>query len=226
MKNNSGTKADIGRQEALEAGEGGDFVPHFDSGPLLVVISGPSGAGKDSVVARMKELGYPFHFVVTATTRPKRPGEVDGVDYHFLSEEEFLALLEKGELLEHAIVYGQHKGIPKEEVRKALASGKDVIMRLDVQGAATIRRLVPDAVLIFIVPSSEEEMIRRLKRRRTESLEELERRIATAREEMKRVKEFDYVVVNRDGALDEAVRAVVAIITAERCRVKRRKIEI
>jgi len=194
--------------------------------PLLVVLSGPSGAGKDAVLKRMKELGYPFHFVVTVTTRPKRPGEVDGVDYHFVSEEEFADMLARGELLEHAIVYGQHKGIPKRQVREALASGKDVILRIDVQGAATIRKLVPEAVLIFLTASSEEELLRRLKRRKTETPEELERRIATVREEMKRLPEFDYVVVNRDGALDEAVKAVAAIITAEKCRVKQRKIEI
>ena len=194
--------------------------------PLLVVLSGPSGAGKDAVLKRMKELGYPFHFVVTVTTRPKRPGEVDGVDYYFISEEEFAQMLARGELLEHAVVYGQHKGIPKRQVREALASGKDVILRIDVQGAATIRKLVPEAVLIFLTASSEKELLRRLKRRKTETPEELERRIATVREEMKRLPEFDYVVVNRDGALDEAVKTIAAIITAEKCRVKQRKIEI
>ena len=194
--------------------------------PLLVVLSGPSGAGKDAVLKRMKELGYPFHFVVTVTTRPKRPGEVDGVDYYFISEEEFAQMLARGELLEHAVVYGQHKGIPKRQVREALASGKDVILRIDVQGAATIRKLVPEAVLIFLTASSEKELLRRLKRRKTETPEELKRRIATVREEMKRLPEFDYVVVNRDGALDEAVKTIAAIITAEKCRVKQRKIEI
>lgn len=199
---------------------------HFESNPLLVVISGPSGAGKDATVKRMEELGYPFHFVVTATTRPKRPGEVNGVDYHFVSEEEFTKMLEKGELLEHAIVYGQYKGIPKKQVQEALESGKDVIMRLDVQGAATIRRLVPEAVLIFLTASSEEELIRRLKKRKTETPEGLKRRIATAREEMKHLDEFDYVVVNRDGHLDDTVKTIAAIITAEKCRVKQRKIEL
>jgi len=194
--------------------------------PLLVVLSGPSGAGKDAVLKRMKELGYPFHFVVTVTTRPKRPGEVDGVDYYFISEEEFAQMLARGELLEHAVVYGQHKGIPKRQVREALASGKDVILRIDVQGAATIRKLVPEAVLIFLTASSEKELLRRLKRRKTETPEELKRRIATVREEMKRLPEFDYVVINRDGALDEAVKTIAAIITAEKCRVKQRRIEI
>ena len=193
---------------------------------MLVVISGPSGVGKDATVKRMSELGYPFHFVVTATTRPRRPNEVNGVDYHFISEQEFTEMLEKDELLEHAIVYGQHKGIPKKQVREALASGKDVIMRIDVQGAATIRNLVPEAVFIFLTASSEEELIHRLKTRKTETPEGLKRRIATAQEEMKRLEEFDYVVVNRDNHLDDTVRTIAAIITAEKCRVKQRRIEL
>ncbi len=193
---------------------------------LVVVISGPSGVGNDATVRRMKELGLPFHFVVTATTRPRRPGEIDGVDYHFLSHEQFQDLLDQDELLEHAIVYGEHKGIPKEQVRRALASGLDVIMRLDVQGATTIRRLMPDAVLIFLVPSSEEELIRRLEQRKTETPEGLATRIATAKQEMQRLHEFDYVVVNSDCHLDETVEQIRAIIIAEKCRVRRRRFEL
>ena len=143
-----------------------------------------------------------------------------------LFEQEFAEMLEKDELLEHAIVYGQHKGIPKKQVREALASGKDVIMRIDVQGAATIRHLVPEAVFIFLTASSEEELSRRLTKRKTETSEGLRRRIATAREEMKHLNEFDYVVVNRDGHLDETVETIAAIITAEKCKVKQRKIEL
>lgn len=207
-----------------------NFLEHnsyrIESNPLLVVISGPSAAGKDATVKRMEELGYPFHFVVTATTRPRRPTEVDGVDYHFVSQQEFAEMLEKDELLEHAIVYGQHKGIPKKQVREALESGKDVIMRLDVQGAATIRHLVPEAIFIFLTASSEEELIRRLKKRKTETPEGLKRRIATAREEMKRLDEFDYVVVNHDNHLDETVKTIAAIITAEKCKVRQRKIDL
>ena len=115
--------------------------------PLLIVISGPSGVGKDMTIQRMKEMGYPFHFVVTTTTRPQRPNEVDGVDYIFVSMGEFAELIEKEELLEYAVVYGDYKGIPKSQVRDALKSGSDVIMRIDVQGAETIKRLVPEAVL-------------------------------------------------------------------------------
>ena len=199
---------------------------HFESSPLLVVISGPSGVGKDAAVQRMEELGYPVHFVVTATTRSRRPTEVDGVDYHFISEQEFAEMLEKDELLEHALVYGQHKGIPKKQVQEALESGKDVIMRLDVQGAATIRHMAPQAVLIFLTASSEEELIHRLKARKTETSEGLKRRVATAREEMKRLDEFDYVVPNCDNHLDETVETIAAIITAEKCKVKQRRIEL
>jgi guanylate kinase len=203
-----------------------DVSRFLEPQPLLIVISGPSGVGKDMTLTRMKELGYPFHFVVTATDRPQRPEEVHGVDYYFVSSEEFAAMLERNELLEHALVYGQNKGIPKPQVREALDSGKDVIMRLDVQGAATVRRIVPDALLIFLMAPSEEELIRRLKERKTESPEGLKRRVATARKEMKRLPEFDYVVVNRDNKLNETVKQIMAIITAEKCRVKQRKIEL
>lgn len=194
--------------------------------PLLVVISGPSGAGKDSVIRRMRELGFPFHFVVTMTTRPPRPGEVNGEDYIFVSEEEFESLLRRDGFLENAVVYGHRYGVPKEQVKKALESGKDVIMRVDVQGARTLRRLVPEAVFIFLIPSSEEELARRLRARHTEDEEALKLRLARAKEEMQSVEEFDYVVVNANDRLDEAVRKIMAIITAEKCRTRPRKISL
>ncbi len=199
---------------------------NFETQPLLIVISGPAGVGKDSLIQRMKERGCPFHFVVTATDRPPRPGEIHGVDYFFLSTEEFLRMEQEEELLEHAIVYGQHKGIPRQQVREALASGKDVIMRIDVQGAATVRRLVPGAVLIFLTASSDEELVQRLHARGGDSPEQLRRRIATAREEMKRLSEFDYFVVNRDGELDQAVDDTLAIISAEHCRAQPRVVSL
>ena len=194
--------------------------------PLLIVLSGPSGVGKDSVLNRMKEHGLPFHFVVTATTRAKRPAEVNGLDYFFVSSDEFARMIEANELLEYAIVYNDYKGIPKYQVRDALASGKDVIMRIDVQGAATIRKLVPDAVLIFLTTESEEDMVVRLQARQTETPEGLKLRIATARQELKRAKEFDYVVVNKQSCLDETVRDISAIITAEHRRVIQRKVAL
>jgi len=175
--------------------------------------------GKDVTIQRMKAHGYPFHFVVTATTRPPRPGEENGVDYHFMTEAEFLDLQARGELLEHARVYGQCKGIPKAGVRAALASGQDVVIRVDVQGAKTVRNLVPQAVTIFLTAESEEALIERLRRRRTEDELQLQRRIETAREELMRAGEFKYRIVNRECALDDTVAQVIAIMTAEKARI-------
>jgi guanylate kinase len=194
--------------------------------PLLVVISGPSGVGKDALIQRMKGYGLPFHFVVTATTRPKRADEVDGVDYIFVSMSEFAEMIERQDLFEYAIVYGDYKGIPKKQVRDALGSGKDVIMRLDVQGAATVRRLAPEAVLIFLTAPSEEELIGRLEKRKTDSPAQLKIRIATSRQEMRRLREFDYVVVNCEDRLDEAVDDVISIIQAEHLRTHPRQVKL
>ena len=196
------------------------------SSPLLVVISGPSGVGKDVTLKHMQEMGYPFHFVVTSTNRPQRPGEVDGVDYIFVSTAEFERMIEKDELLEHAVVYGQHKGVSKAQVNQALESGQDVVMRLDVQGAATIRKLAPDAVLIFLTTESEGELIARLAARRTDSEEALRTRTEIARQEMRRIDEFDYIVVNRNGQLENTVETIMSIITAEKCRVWQREISL
>lgn len=186
--------------------------------PLLVVISGPSGVGKDAALQLLKQQNYPFYFVVTATTRPRRPTEVDGRDYHFVSVGEFAEMIEQGELLEYAVVYGDYKGIPKKHLRAAFASGHDVIMRVDVQGAETVRRLVPNAVTIFLTAESEEELVRRLQARDTEDAGALKMRVVTARNELRRAHEFKYVVVNRDNQLDVTVRQLLAIITAEKCR--------
>jgi guanylate kinase len=194
--------------------------------PLLIVISGPSGAGKDTVMQRMKERGLPFHFVVTATTRPKRESETNGKDYFFISKEEFARMIEQDELIEYAIVYGDYKGIPKAQVRRALASGNDVVMRLDVQGAETVRKLANEALLIFITAESEDELEHRLRDRRTESSDSLSIRIATARKEFQRIEQFDYVIVNRDFELDETVDKVCAIIDAEDLKVKHRKVTL
>jgi guanylate kinase len=194
--------------------------------PLLIVISGPSGVGKDTVLQRIKERGLPFHFVVTATTRPRRRGEVHGTDYFFVTADEFAEMIDRGELLEYAIVYNDYKGIPKQQVRDALASGKDVILRLDVQGAETVRSLSPEALLIFLVTRTEDELIRRLKARKTETPEGQKLRIATARQELKRVDLFDYIVVNADHALDAAVDTILAIIEAEHHRTRPRQVTL
>ena len=194
--------------------------------PLLIVISGPSGVGKDSVVQRMKERGFPFDFVVTATTRDKRENETNGKDYWFVSKDEFARMIEDDELIEYAIVYGDYKGIPKWEVREALTSGQDVVMRIDVQGAETVRKLAPESLLIFITCESEDELERRLRERKTETVDSLSLRIATARKELQRIEAFDYVIVNEDFHLDDSVDKVRAIISAEHLRVQQRKVTL
>ena len=211
-----------------QSGNDGDLPSHEQilrraqsPDPLVVVISGPSGVGKDETIKAMKASGLPLHFVVTATTRPRREGEEDGLDYHFVSMAEFAEMIEQQELLEHAVVYGDYKGIPKQQVRDALASNKDVILRIDVQGASTIRTMVPGVVTIFMVAESIDELERRLRERKTDPADRLKMRIATAREETKRVGEFDYVIVNRRARLDETVKTIQAIITAEKLKVGR-----
>jgi guanylate kinase len=194
--------------------------------PLLIVISGPSGVGKDTVVNGMKARNTPFHFIVTANTRPKRPDEVDGVDYIFVSKTRFAEMIENDELIEYAVVYDDYKGIPKEQVQRGLDSGKDVVMRLDVQGASTIRKMCPEALLIFLTTSSEEELVNRLKKRKTESKDSLSIRIATARKEFTRIEEFDYIVVNREDELERTIDVVLAIIEAEHHRVNHRRVTL
>lgn len=194
--------------------------------PLLIVISGPSGVGKDAAVNHMKARGLPIHFVVTATDRPKRPGEVHGKDYFFVSTEEFERMIEEDELLEWAVVYGDYKGIPKQQIREAMASGKDIVLRIDVQGSATVKEIVPEAVFIFLAASSMEELMDRLVSRKTETGIDLERRKETARQEMKSLPMFDYVIINREDRLDEAVDRIVCIIQAEKSRVEPRQISL
>ena len=191
---------------------------------MMIVISGLPGVGKDSVVKRMMQREPSFHFVVTVNTRAPRPGEVNGVDYIFVSEQEYFRMKEQGELLESARVYNEYKGVPRKQVEAALTSGKDVFLRLDVQGAGKIKQLNPEALLIFLTTQSEDEMVRRLEKRQTESGENLKDRIAIARSELKRVDEFDFVVVNHEGRLEEAVDDVLSIIRSEHLRVHPRRV--
>lgn len=194
--------------------------------PLLIVISGPSGVGKDTIIQGIKDSKLSFQFVITATTRAPRPNEIHGRDYFFYSQAEFRKMIEQGELLEYALVYNDYKGIPKSQVRDAMASGKDVVMRLDVQGAATIRQLYPDALLIFLSPQDETEMISRLKERNTESADGLKLRIETARHELSCIDIFDYVVINREDRVAETVDTIISIIVAEHHRVNQRRVTL
>jgi len=194
--------------------------------PLLIVLSGPSGAGKDTLLTRMKESGYPLEYITTVTTRAKRAEETDNVDYHFVSARKFQEMIKNNELLEWANVYGNWYGVPRQPVKEALDRGQDIIVKVDTQGAATIKKILPEAVFIFLIPPSMEELVMRLKQRHTESPFNLALRIKTAEEEIKQLPLFDYVVVNKRGKIDQAVSEIKAIITAEKCRVSPRKIAL
>ncbi len=194
--------------------------------PLLVVVSGPSASGKTTLLAGLRKLCRPWHFAVTATTRPMRPGEVDGEDYIFMETADFLRAQERDELLESAQVYDRWYGVPRRQVRDPLIDGKDVILGIDVQGAATIRRVAPEALSIFVMPASMEELRTRLAQRGTEDEAEMRRRLREASAELARVGEFDYRVVNRNGASEAAVEEIDAIIAAEKCRVNPRLVQM
>jgi guanylate kinase len=190
--------------------------------PLMIVISGPSGVGKDSVIHEMMRRNLPIHFVITANTRLPRPNEKEGVDYFFVSKKRFQEMIEKGELIEYSHVYEDFKGVPKWQVEQAFASGKDVVMRLDVQGAEKIRKLYPSALLIFLVPADESEWIERFKGRTGEPPKDLDVRIKKAKGELRKISIFDYVVVNQQDKLNEAVDAVEMIIKTEHHRIQQR----
>lgn len=194
--------------------------------PLLVIISGPSGAGKDAVVHGLKQLGRPWHFPITATTRAPRGSEVDGVDYIFMTQTQFADLLAKDGLLEHAEVYGHRYGVPRRQVSEALRRGETVVLKVDVQGTATIKGLAPEAVSIMIAPTSVDELRGRLVRRGTEAGPALERRLAAAAAELQLTNIFDHQVLNADGRLDEAVASVEAIIEEERHRQPPRRMRL
>lgn len=219
-------------QQLTEMVAAGEPVPEFEQyvtrpdPALLVVLTGPSGVGKDKTLQRMQELGVPFHYVVTVTTRDIRPGEVEGVHYFFKTREEYMEMIERNELLENAEVYGNYYGIPRSQVVGPLKRGMDVIMKPDVQGAAKIRELEPDAVFIFLAPDSMVELAIRLFHRKTEDPQELRTRLRIARQEMQEISNFDYVVVNRHRRLDETVEAIKAIIKAEKARVHPRRIRM
>jgi guanylate kinase len=195
-------------------------------GGLVFVLSGPSGVGKDSVMDCLRQEDLSLHYCVTATTRRQRPNEAHGVNHYFLDRGEFQVMIDTKELLEWALVHENFYGVPLHEVRSAFARGYDPFMRVDVQGAASVRARLPDAILIFLAPESLEELSPRLRGRATETEEELAVRLANARCEMEALPNFDYVVTNRQGSLADSVAAVRAIVTAERSRVRPRWVTV
>ena len=205
-----------GRQEQIVKKDG--------AGPLVIVVSGPSGVGKDAILNRMKERKYPFKFITTVTTRRQRANEKHLVDYHFISVAEFQSLMESEGLLEWAKVYGNWYGVPKGPIKEALARGEDIIIKVDVQGAANIKKILPEAVFIFIAPPSLEELSNRLNSRCSENAAELAVRLRTAEVEMQQIGKFDYLVLNPSHEIDRAIEDILNIIKAEKCRVKPRKI--
>lgn len=189
--------------------------------PMVIIISGPSGVGKDAVIKALQHARPSLHFVVTATSRPMRPKEEDGIDYIFVSKEKFESWIKDDKLLEHALVYGEYKGILRSQIAQALDDKQDVVLRLDVQGAATMRRLIPDAISIFLVAKSQHELVHRLLDRKTEPLDKLVLRVRTANDEVAHLQDFDYVVTNGQGQLENCVRQIDAIIEAEKCNRRR-----
>lgn len=187
-------------------------------GGLLIVLSGPSGVGKDAVLAEFLKLGTGVRKCVTCTTRPKREGEVDGVDYTFLSPEEFQRRWAADGFLETAKYCGYQYGTPKDYVESELAAGHDVILKIEVQGGREVKREMPDALMVFLVPPSMEELERRLRNRLTESDEQIAGRLARAREELEEVTHYTYIIEN--DTIAQAAEELKAVITAERCRIR------
>jgi guanylate kinase len=198
------------------------------AGTLLVIISGPSGVGKDTIIDAMqrRRRERDYHYVVTCTTRARRPGEVDGVDYHFLDRDTFARWRAEGEFLEANQVHGNWYGTPRAQVREALATGKDVILKIDVQGAQVVKEKVPDALLVFIVPPSLEDLFHRLRSRATESADELEIRQRNAAIELARQDDYDYVVTNETGQVERTAELIDEIIAREHELHPDRRVEV
>ncbi len=193
---------------------------------LLFVLSAPSGTGKDSVIQALKGLGMDFHVVTSVTTRAPRRGESEGHPYHFISQAEFDQLIARDELIEYARVHGNWYGQPRRQIKEQLQAGRDVLLKVDVQGAATIRQKIPQAILIFLAPETQGALAKRLSKRQTESEEQFHRRLADATNELAQYHWYDYLVINREGQLAQAVEQVRAIMIAEHCRVQPRYVEL
>lgn len=194
--------------------------------PLLFVLSGPSGVGKTTLAQALVRGGWRGHVVVTATTRRPRPGEQDGVHYHFRTAQEFQRMVDAGELLERAEVHGNWYGVPASPVREHLAAGDDVLLTIDPQGAQTIRERTNGAISLFLVPESLDELVERMNQRATDTAEQRALRLLNAEREMAELTKYDYQIVNRQDHLDEAVAELCAIMAAEHCRVHPRRPEV
>ncbi len=194
--------------------------------PRVFVISGPSGVGKDTVIELMRPLYPDAYFAVTATTRPRRPGEIDGVHYYFLDHDTFTVREADGEFLESAVVYGHNYGVPRSPIRTAIARGEDVFVKVDVQGAASIRALVPQAIMVFLLPESMGTLLQRLHSRKTDDPEALMNRFSTASRELSSAAEFDYVVFNESDRVERTLDTIRAIVKAEQSRVHQPEIHL
>jgi guanylate kinase len=198
------------------------------AGAMLIIISGPSGVGKDTIIQALRERPRDpdYHYVVTCTTRARRPGEIDGVSYQFLTPAAFRALRDSGGLLEANEVHGHWYGTPRAQVREALAAGHDVILKIDVQGAQQIKERVPNALLVFVVPPSLEALFARLRARATETADQLELRQRNAAIELARQEDYDYVVTNDDGQVERTAARIDEIIADEHRRHPARRVRL
>lgn len=197
-------------------------------GAMLVIISGPSGVGKDTIIDALKRRPHDpdYHYVVTCTTRAKRPGEVDGVDYHFLDRATFAAQRAAGGFLEANKVHGNWYGTPRGQVRGMLEAGRDVILKIDVQGAQVVKEKVPEALLIFLIPPSLEDLFQRLRSRATETADELELRQRNAAIELARQEDYDHVVTNETGQVERTAERIDEILADEHRRHPDRRVEV
>tara|TARA_Y100000588_G_scaffold107299_1_gene117496 strand:+ start:1445 stop:2071 length:627 start_codon:yes stop_codon:yes gene_type:complete len=186
---------------------------------LFVVISGPSGVGKDAIFAHMKYLRRPYHFAVTCTTRPRRPNEIDGVDYIFVTKEKFSEMVDQQEFLEYATVYGNSYGVPRGPLTAAIKNKQDIVIKTDVQGAATLKKLVPNGTFVMLLPPNEDILRKRLTQRGTETLTELQSRLSQALSELQESPIFTHTLVNIEGDVPTTVMQLENILTAERARV-------
>jgi len=203
-----------------------ESVQQNNNQPLVVILTGPSGVGKDAALNELKKLERPWHYVVTATTRPRRHNETDGVDYIFMDEAEFRTALENNEFLESANVYDKWYGVPKSQVSGPLKQGLDVILKVDIQGAATIKSLIPNAISIFMIPGTLNDLENRLRTRMTESEDQLQLRLEVAREELSKLNDFEYYIINKENSLESTVNQIDTILAAEKQRLNRPHIEI